>query len=171
MGKSGAPKTFSLRNVAPMPFRISPTERHGFPASFRPFSGRFPHVRKNLVLQEAVELPLDGFFVFWGLALFPQWDVLLRRVGELFKTWASRVTARATPGEFPASARSTARPVEAHVCVGGRLEPKKERTWSYMKKNSRRPCAPHGQKEFCTENKKEHIRKKVKFFRKNFCSR
>ena len=27
-------------------------------------------------------------------------------------------------------------------------------------KNSRRPCAPHGQKEFCTENKKEHIRKK-----------
>ena len=27
-------------------------------------------------------------------------------------------------------------------------------------KNSRRPCAPRGQKEFCTENKKEHIRKK-----------
>ena len=31
---------------------------------------RFPHVRKNLVLQEAVELPFDGFFIFWGLRYF-----------------------------------------------------------------------------------------------------
>ena len=35
-------------------------------------------------------------------------------------------------------------------------------------KNSRRPCGAHGQKEFCTENKKEQTRKKQKFFGKIF---
>ena len=92
------------------------------------------YVRKNLVLQEAVELPLDGFFVFWGLALFPQWNVLLRRVGELFKTWASRITARAAPGEA-----SGICPEYGAASGGARMRGRasgteERRTWPYMKK-------------------------------------
>ena len=91
-------------------------------------------MRKNLVLQEAVELPLDGFFVFWGLALFPQWNVLLRRVDELFKTWASRITARATPGEA-----SGICPEYGAASGGARMRGRasgseERRMWSYMKK-------------------------------------
>ena len=91
-------------------------------------------MRKNLVLQEAVELPLDGFFVFWGLALFPQWNVLLRRVGELFKTWASRITARAAPGEASGvcpkcgAVSGGARMLGRSSGIGGR------KTGPYMKK-------------------------------------
>ena len=35
-------------------------------------------------------------------------------------------------------------------------------------KNSRRPCGAHGQKEFCTEDKKKQARKKQSFFGKIF---
>lgn len=124
-------------------------------------------MRKNLVLHEAVELPLDGFLFFWGLALFPQWNVLLRRVDELFKTWASRITARAAPGEA-----SGICPEYGAVSGGARMRGRasgteERRTWVY-EKNSRRPCGAHGQKEFCTENKKEQTRKKQKFFGKIF---
>ena len=82
-------------------------------------------------------------FVFWGLALFPQWNVLLRRVGELFKTWASRITARAAPGEA-----SGICPEYGAASGGARMRGRasgteERRTWPYMKKTPAETCRNH----------------------------
>ena len=125
---------------------------------------------KNLVLQEAVELPLDGFFVFWGLALFPQWNVLLRRVDELFKTWASRITARAAPGEA-----SGVCPEYGAASGGARMRGRasgteERRTWPYRKKT---PADHVGRmvRRSSVERTKRSRPKKTKIFRKSFYSR
>ena len=87
-------------------------------------------MRKNLVLHEAVELPLDGFLFFGGLALFPQWNVLLRRVDEL----ASRITARAAPGEASGVCPEYGA-ASGGACMRGRTSGTGERrTWLHMKK-------------------------------------
>lgn len=66
-----------------------------------------------------------AFFVFPGLGAISSMESPLEASWRIIQTWASRIAVEAAPGRLPASARSTARPVEAHVCVGGRLEPKK----------------------------------------------
>ena len=124
-------------------------------------------MRKNLVLQEAVELPLDGFFVFWGLALFPQWNVLLRRVGELFKTWASRITARAAPGEA-----SGICPEYGAASGGARMRGRasgteERRTWPYMKKTPADHVG-HMARGSSVQRTKRNTSEKVKFFGKVF---
>ena len=78
---------------------------------------------------------------------------------RIIQTWASRIAVEAAPGRFPASARSTRcqwRRAYAWKVVWSRG--KEDR--AVYAKNSRRPCGVHGQKDFCTENKKERSRKK-----------
>ena len=127
-------------------------------------------MRKNLVLHEAVELPLDGFLFFWGLALFPQWNVLLRRVDELFKTWASRITAEAAPGEASGvcpkcgAVSGGARMLGRSSGIGGR------KTGPYIKKLPPTMWGTWPEGVLYGEQKGSEP-KKTEIFRKNFCSR
>lgn len=89
MAKSGR-EYFPLGQRSP--FFLSPGPKKDKNSRFvvdneEPSGYRCSHVTRvrTQFCNKAVELPLDGFFVFWGLALFPQWKVLLRRVDGSLK--------------------------------------------------------------------------------------